>query len=504
MKVRVSGIALLLGWLVSSLWTAPASAKDVTFRLERAGVSSPVFLTVQEVGEISARRLKDIMDEEKNFYTPASGYTLVPPFTVVNGYSIGKNNATSRQNCAGLALARLLRGPFLLSPDEAVRVLTKLGRELNRGETPGPSDVAIWWREGGARHCAVVAEVRAGVVVVFSKEGYERVYKGPADQFPAAKNMGSVKYYRLPWNAIRVTRLGGPKELSLLSATVTPQSGKPGDRFVLTIKYRLTGVRPSSAPGPSGETVMETVEVLGPQPLRLGTKPRLVSSPSAVDAAEVVATYQGRFSKPGNYHWRFVLAARGYKQTITKSVPFRVKAPAVTASEYRLARIEVTRSYHPKWMPEKALKAAPAGTRTHSAGDRSFALGWDFPWGGPAGKTNHNRCSAVVTLSGVPTTVTPGQAWRLWANMVGQWDTTGYGVDRDHTIRLDGAAGSGKWSHGGNPSGRYNGSFKTRNTWTVPPGRNGQVVLTLNAGLRFGGDHTGDMVIRLIYEGRRP
>src|SRR5262249_45475744 len=152
----------------------------------------------------------------------------------------------------------------------------------------------------------------------------------PVDKFPEAKDMGRVKYYRVPWSAIRVQRLGGEKELSLVEAKPSGTTVKVSERIALTIKYRLTGARTQ----PAGETVMATIDVLGPQPIRLGTKPWLVFSPSVVhNLAEDVKTVDAQFTKPGNYTWRIVLKARGYQQTIYKSVPFRV-----TAGEYRLAR----------------------------------------------------------------------------------------------------------------------------------------------------------------------
>src|SRR5262249_28053879 len=153
------------------------------------------------------------------------------------------------------------------------------------------------------------------------------------------------------------------KELSLVEAKPSGTTVKVGERIALTIKYRLTGARTQ----PAGETVMATIDVLGPQPIRLGTKPWLVFSPSVVhNLAEDVKTVDAQFTKPGNYTWRIVLKARGYQQTIYKSVPFRV-----TAGEYRLARIEVTRSYRPAPLTPKALKAGPAGKKTHGAAERS-------------------------------------------------------------------------------------------------------------------------------------
>src|SRR5262245_35221186 len=115
MSLRTSVAALTLACLASSFETSPALARDVRFRLERGEAN--VEGSVQQVpGEMSARQWKYTLDNEAFYYPEGSGYSLVPPNTLVNGYAIGKNLPSARQNCAGLVMARLVGGPFLMDP----------------------------------------------------------------------------------------------------------------------------------------------------------------------------------------------------------------------------------------------------------------------------------------------------------------------------------------------------------------------------------------------------
>ena len=166
---------------------------------------------------------------------------------------------------------------------------------------------------------------------------------------------------------------------------------------------------------------------------------------------------------------------------------------------YKLARIDVVRTFiDPAWGPQN-IGVLPAA-QSLAAGERNFQLGWEFLWG--TGNANRNRASALVTLTSVPSTVTPGAATSaLAASMTGNWYTSGgYGIDRDHTISLDGSAGQNQWSTVQNPNGAYNGTFTTSKTPLAPAANSsGEVVLPLTAKLNFGGDHYTIADIRLVY-----
>ena len=172
---------------------------------------------------------------------------------------------------------------------------------------------------------------------------------------------------------------------------------------------------------------------------------------------------------------------------------------ASVPSTYKLARIDVTRAVVDPVNWTASLAVAP-GKQSLDAGQRNFQLGWEFTW--PAGdNSNRNRMSALVTLTTVPATVTPGGTASLAATMVGDWYSSGgYGVQRDHTISLDGAAGSGQWSTVQDPNSYYHGSFNSSNNSAAPqPDSNGEVALVSNAKLNFGGDNWETAQIALVY-----
>ncbi len=192
---------------------------------------------------------------------------------------------------------------------------------------------------------------------------------------------------------------------------------------------------------------------------------------------------------------------RGFGRAIPALVArARASATAVPSAaaegNNRLVRIEVTRKYGPgDWLPASSYQP---GTQVYGPDQRSFPLGWDFRWGD--NKANANHAMSEVTLTQLPTTVAPWVSTTLVAHMRGEWNTTGYGNARSHLIRLTGAAGESQWEYGGDPTGTYQGEFDTSNKMATPKPDGNRLVLTVNASLRFGDDHAGDMEIRLIYE----
>ncbi len=166
------------------------------------------------------------------------------------------------------------------------------------------------------------------------------------------------------------------------------------------------------------------------------------------------------------------------------------------AGSYALARIEVNRTFGSAGLA--AVSTNPA-QETLGAGVRSFVLGWNFKWPDPTSGPNRNISSATTTMTQLPSSVDPGASATFGATMAGSWDTTGYGVDRDHTISLSGAAGTNQFSNVGDPSSVQTGQFGTTNTVIVPEPVNGEISLVVDAGLRFGGDHTGAMTIKFVY-----
>jgi len=172
----------------------------------------------------------------------------------------------------------------------------------------------------------------------------------------------------------------------------------------------------------------------------------------------------------------------------TVTVPLTGSGVITSAGSYTLARIEVTRTFVDQAGWSQGIGVLPA-QQTLGPVERNFQMGWEFLWG--ENNAYRNRASALVSLTTVPATVSVGSTAAMAASMVGDWYTSGgYGVSRDHTISLSGAAGTGQWSTVDDPNGAYHGSFTANGSPTAPAaGSNGEVALTTTARLNFGGDH---------------
>lgn len=188
-----------------------------------------------------------------------------------------------------------------------------------------------------------------------------------------------------------------------------------------------------------------------------------------------------------------------------------LEAPSIKATTYevwrrqasvgvkKLTRIEVTRSYTP-WDP----KITPGtifepGKQTYGSGQRNFLMGWEIAF--KSGRAPQGRCHATaqVDITQLPATVTSGSPATFAASMRGEWQMVGFGLERDHTIKLSGAVGEKKWSIVDHPDGNYNGSITTSNTFTVPGAGGSELGFDINARLSFGGDNWGEMTIHLVY-----
>jgi len=157
---------------------------------------------------------------------------------------------------------------------------------------------------------------------------------------------------------------------------------------------------------------------------------------------------------------------------------------------YSLNRIEARRTY-----PAGFTGTIGPLNETASAEQCSFRFGWDYRW---SNMVNLNRTIGQVNFNQVTAALEPGGQATFAATMVGDWNTTGYGVARDHTIRLAGFL-SGEDSIVGEPSAVYSRSFSRTNTVTASQPTAGEITLTLTATIRFGDDHVGTMELRFIY-----
>lgn len=169
---------------------------------------------------------------------------------------------------------------------------------------------------------------------------------------------------------------------------------------------------------------------------------------------------------------------------------------------YQLTGIEVTRSYPAGWAEQGVGKEA--GTRTYGVGERAFSMGYDLTFKSGMQEYNYEgigHAKADVTLTQIPTVLVKGQTALLAASMKGEWKNQGYGVDRDHTIRLSGDAGAKELSVQAPPSSSADGAIETSNTITVPESAGAELAYTINARISFG-EHWCEMAIRLIYQSK--
>ncbi|MBI4889682.1 MAG: choice-of-anchor D domain-containing protein [Acidobacteria bacterium] len=201
--------------------------------------------------------------------------------------------------------------------------------------------------------------------------------------------------------------------------------------------------------------------------------------------------------------------ARSATLTIASNDPLRPSATIAlsgaglaVAATYQLNRFEIQRSFvndgFNPWSVAPLSQSAPAA-------QRAFPFGWNFKWPDNSTGPNLNQASASVTFTQIPATVTPGAGATLATTVVGDWNTTGYGVDRDHTIRLEGAAGTGEASFMDSPSGVFRHQFNTTAAPNAPqPDAAGEISFNLTATLRFGSDHTATMTVRVVYSTAAP
>lgn len=138
----------------------------------------------------------------------ASGYRLVPRLQPVNGYPVGENDPTLRLDCFGLTFYPVLRFPCSVNAEVGYPVIRLLGTEIRRSVQVG--DVAVWFKpNGGPCHVARVMDLSTFLrnPIVLSKDHHERIYLGEATSYPRSKGWETVKYYRLPWDLVKATRL---------------------------------------------------------------------------------------------------------------------------------------------------------------------------------------------------------------------------------------------------------------------------------------------------------
>jgi len=215
---------------------------------------------------------------------------------------------------------------------------------------------------------------------------------------------------------------------------------------------------------------------------------------------------------PGNYDARLNDSSENGKETA--SISFTVggnggNTPILsstattsgsnpTGRRYTLARIEVTTTYGPgDWLPPLAQNR---GAKTYRPDQRTFPLGWEFRWPAET-NANNNRAMSTITLTEVPATINEGGNATFAASMKGDYNTTGYGVERRYLLRLEGAAGDKEWTkYLPLPNGVHAGELTATKTGPVPKPVGNQIIVPMKALIRFGDDHKGDMEIRFVYE----
>jgi hypothetical protein len=172
-----------------------------------------------------------------------------------------------------------------------------------------------------------------------------------------------------------------------------------------------------------------------------------------------------------------------------------------TPAVYQLMRIELERTYPSTWVEGEFIGGK--GKSVASAGARSFQLGWKGTFKSGMSEWNYKGVAIAtgdVALTEVPTTLQGTTPMKFSATIKGYWDMQGYGVERDHTVTLSGAAGQAKWSTVGQPSRVVTGEVAATSASTSPTGDEKELTALINARINFGGDNWADLNIRLIYQ----
>ena len=258
-NLRIAPI-LLLTIVANMHWTAPASAEEIVrFRLvHKNKPGTPVFLTIPIVTQENDQKLLGSPAADRNYKTrrdeqfaeeqrryAGTGFIAAPDGESFNGYNIGSNLITHRQICGGLALARLIGGPYKVPSEQAGKVVETFGSRISDKDAL-PGDIVVWTNGPGtlektAKHFALVWKKDPnGRLLIVSKDGHERVMTGRLDKFPLKDDYVRRTIYRFEWDKITATklneyekgkRLGGAtlaaKKRDATDVGVVLEAGKP-------------------------------------------------------------------------------------------------------------------------------------------------------------------------------------------------------------------------------------------------------------------------------------
>ncbi|GEM_PF-5463237 len=271
-------VAPLAALVLAQVGSADAAGR--TFVFERGHLRYEATMP----GDAASMNLRT-PEEEAEFYA-GTGFLVADDDMDVNGFLIGHNVATSLQNCGGLAFARYVGGAYNFPTGSAWEMVKTLGEQVVG--TPAIWDVAVWQRAAdSAEHFALVTKIEDGAVWVVSKDGTERVYLGPADNFPAeAKTMGQVSYYHLDWDSIDVHRVEDPEP-----APPVPAGRVEWGRFVPLPREQKTLIETANAVTKELDLAPYRIDLDGSQwrlRWRTDVKPATPESPGpAPDTIEV-------------------------------------------------------------------------------------------------------------------------------------------------------------------------------------------------------------------------
>lgn len=318
------------------------------------------------------------------------------------------------------------------------------------------------YRDG--RATARQSVLQAGTAVLVDNRGVPRVrcYCGNPLVEPVVR--GAPTYTGTKWPSFTPERIIVVQPASQPIQQITTINVNGGGPLVLPAGGTTTAPAPASTAPPIGTGTTTTAS------------PRPTSPPTGSAPAAGTPTTVPRFAPP---------------------------PPGTQPSEstYQLASIRVTRAYGGFIDDDLAYaNAVQPGSSTVGPGERRFQVGWDFRW--PRGTmVNRNRAMGTVTFTQLAATIAAGTPAPLQVTMTGEWDTSGYGVDRRHTIALSGP-GVAPVSREvpGPPSGSLQGSITTTQGSSPPVISGSRAVVQVTANINFGDDHTGQLVIELLYE----
>lgn len=124
----------------------------------------------------------------------------------INGYFLGANLPTFRQNCGGLVMARLLRAPYQFPTNEAYKFVYQFGDPYGGKRQ---NDLGVFFRKVGEPSHFIIYDTGG---LIYSKDDEQSVFRGTVEGYKAVADSryGYNDYhsFHMDWDHIKAYRKG--------------------------------------------------------------------------------------------------------------------------------------------------------------------------------------------------------------------------------------------------------------------------------------------------------